>query len=297
MNDNTSEYLNTILKNGFILTILLPTRVTSHTCTLIDHINHQSRNSRIQILSGKLITDMSDHFANFITLHSKNKNIAVDRPMVKIFSDKNKSTFQNLLSTTNWENEMSDRNANMAVIIFSQKFTISYNESFPFVKLSRKGSKGKPWITTRLKQIIKQKYLYQKYIYNSTKENNQIYKIFKTKLRTLIRKAEADYNKESFNHNTQSMKQMGRELGNLLNISKKKSNNSISRIIVDNKILNNDKDIANALNTHFTQIGKNLAIKVVSQKPHFYETYLTDPVDDSLFLRPTSDEELLNEIN
>ena len=26
-------------------------------------------------------------------------------------------------------------------------------------------------------------------------------------------------------------------------------------------------------------------------------TYLTDPVDDSLFLRPTNDEELLNEIN
>ena len=88
------------------------------------------------------------------------------------------------------------------------------------------------------------------------------------------------------------MKQMWRELGNLLNTSKKKS--SISRIIIDNKILNNHKDIANALNTHFTQIGKNLANKVVSQEPHFYATYLTDPVDDSLVLRATNDEELLN---
>ena len=79
--------------------------------------------------------------------------------------------------------------------------------------------------------------------------------------------------------------------------SKMKSNNSISRIIFDNKILNNDKNIANALNTHFTQIGKNLANKVVSQEPHSYATYLTDLVDGSLFLRPTNDEELLNEIN
>ena len=93
------------------------------------------------------------------------------------------------------------------------------------------------------------------------------------------------------------MKQMWRELGNLLNTSKKKSNNSISTIIVDNKILNNDKDIANTLNTHFAQIGKNLANKVVSQEPHSYATYLTDPVDDSLFSRPTNNEELLNEIN
>ena len=91
LNDNTNEHLNTVLKNGFIPTILLPTRVTSHSCTLIDHIYHQSRNSRIQILSGNLMMDMSDHFANFIILHSKTKNKAVDRPMVRIFSDKNKA--------------------------------------------------------------------------------------------------------------------------------------------------------------------------------------------------------------
>ena len=35
----------------------------------------------------------------------------------------------------------------------------------------------------------------------------------------------------------------------------------------------------------------------MSQEPHSYATYLTDPVDDSLFLRPTNDEEFLNEIN
>ena len=95
------------------------------------------------------MTDMSDHFANFIILHSKNKNVAVDRPMVRIFSDKNKTTFQNLLSTINWENEMSDRNANEAMTIFNQKLTIAYNKLFPSVKLSRKRSKDKPWITHR----------------------------------------------------------------------------------------------------------------------------------------------------
>ena len=56
--------------------------------------------------------------------------------MVRIFSDKNKATFQNLLSTVNWENELSDKNANDAMIIFNQKLTITYNKSFPFVKLS-----------------------------------------------------------------------------------------------------------------------------------------------------------------
>ena len=53
---------------------------------------------------------------------------------------------------------MSDSDANKPMIIFNPKFTIAYNKSFPFVKLSRKRSKDKPWITTGLKQSIKQKH-------------------------------------------------------------------------------------------------------------------------------------------
>ena len=107
------------------------------------------------------MTDMRDHFANFTILHSKNKNIAVDRPVVRIFSDKNKTTFQNLLSTINWENEMPDRNANEAVIIFNQKLTKAYNKSFPSVKLSRKRSKDKPWVTTGLKVPMKRNLVFR----------------------------------------------------------------------------------------------------------------------------------------
>ena len=74
LNNNTNGYLNTVIKNGFIPIILLPTRVTSHTCTLIDHIFHLSRNSRMHVGSGNLMTDMGDHFANFIILHSDVKS-------------------------------------------------------------------------------------------------------------------------------------------------------------------------------------------------------------------------------
>ena len=38
INNNTNEYLNTMINNGLIPTILLPTEVTSHACTLTDHI-------------------------------------------------------------------------------------------------------------------------------------------------------------------------------------------------------------------------------------------------------------------
>ena len=79
-----------LLQNNFLPTILLPTRVTSHTCTLIDHIYFSTSKHRDQFLSGNLLTDMSDHFANFFLLYSNKKNDKKEkRPMVRLFSEKN----------------------------------------------------------------------------------------------------------------------------------------------------------------------------------------------------------------
>ena len=181
---------------------------------------------------------------------------------------------------------------------FNQKITVAYNESFPFKRLSRKRAKDKPWITTGLKESIKQKHSqYQKFIFDSSEENKVAYKIFKNKLRTVIRKAEAEYYKNVFNSKAQSMKEMWEELGNLLNTKKKNKGSSISKIIINNKEITDGKDIANALNDHFTKIGKNLADKVKPERNHLFKNYLTNPINESLFLRPTDNNEVLKEIN
>ena len=58
-------------------------------------------------------------------------------------------------------------------------------------------------------------------------------------------------------------------LGNLLNSNRTNKNNSIRKLIINNKELSNNKDNANALNTHFRTIGKNLANKVIPKKKIF----------------------------
>ena len=52
------------------------------------------------------MTDMSDHFANFIILHSNIKSKETDRPMIRIYSEQNKHTFLNLLGEVNWDMEL-----------------------------------------------------------------------------------------------------------------------------------------------------------------------------------------------
>ena len=282
----------------FLIFFFLPTRVTNHACTLIDHIHYLSRHKRIQIASGNLMTDMSDHFANFIILHSNCKSKETDRPMVRIYSEQNKNTFKKFLSDVNGDAELKHKNVNEAMLAFNQKITIAYNKSFPFKRLSRKRAKDKPWITTGLKESIKQKHLlYKKFIFNRSEENKVACKIFKNKLRSLIRKDETDYYTNVFNSKTQSMKEMWKELHNLLNTKKKNKGNSITKLIMNNQEIIKDKDIANALNEHFTKIGKTLADKVRPEKNNSFRNYLTDPISESLFLRPTNNYEVLKEIN
>ena len=106
------------------------------------------------------MTDMSDHFANFIVLHSSKKSKLTERPRVRIFSENNKNSLKNLISSINWEEELKSKSVNEAMLIFNKKVSIAYNKSFPFKRLSRKRAKDKPWATSGLKQSIKYKHIY-----------------------------------------------------------------------------------------------------------------------------------------
>ena len=139
--------------------------------------------------------------------------------------------------------------------------------------------------------------MYQQFVFDRTEENKVAYKTFKNKLRSFIRKAEADYYKEAFSSKSKGIKEMWKELGNLLSATKRKKGNPISKLIVNNVEITKDKDIANTLNKHFTNIGKNLAEKIVPKQNLTFKTYLTDPIANSLYLRPTDSDEILKEIN
>ena len=58
------------------------------------------------------------------------------------------------------------------MMTFIQKITVAHNKSFPFKRLSGKRAKDKLWITTGLKESIKQKHLlYQKFLFDNSEEN------------------------------------------------------------------------------------------------------------------------------
>lgn len=52
-----------LLSHGYAPCITLPSRVTNHSATLIDHIFTKDQDD--QTVSGNIFTDFSDHFAIF----------------------------------------------------------------------------------------------------------------------------------------------------------------------------------------------------------------------------------------
>ena len=108
------NYLNTMLRYAFMPTIVLPTRITNHTCTLIDHIFYYSKHFRNNLFSGNLFVDITDHFAKFLIIGPKKKK--QNRPYVRIFSDKNKEKFKNSLCIIEWNEELRNKNTNQACL-------------------------------------------------------------------------------------------------------------------------------------------------------------------------------------
>ena len=92
--DNTSSYLNNYFQKNFIPCITVPTRITDHSATIIDHIFLKVPPKFIQnkCSSGNLITDISDHLPNFTFLDLQIPTIK-HRPYIRLFTDKNKKLF------------------------------------------------------------------------------------------------------------------------------------------------------------------------------------------------------------
>ena len=103
--NNVANYLDTIVTNNFIPALLLPTRLTSTTQSLIDLIYFNNKSKNFNISCGNLYSDLSDHLPNFAVLKSfsRAKLNFKDRPQIRHFTAKNKKKFSDHLNSIDWE--------------------------------------------------------------------------------------------------------------------------------------------------------------------------------------------------
>ena len=134
----------------FFPLITLPSRITSHSATLIDNIftNHLTHN---YLRAGLLLSDISDHLPAFSICPNSDNGPVKSRSEAVFVRDKssaNMDKFLENLQNVNWSHLNGYADPQQCYSSFVNKYTKIYDNCFPFKKIKRSERRlNKPWIS------------------------------------------------------------------------------------------------------------------------------------------------------
>lgn len=149
-----------------------------------------------------------------------------NQPLVRllIFSN-NIHTFCSHVHRIDWNDVYSNDNVDVWYRSFENVITRRFEQSFPYIRLSRKRSRDKKWVTEGLKISIKHRNM----LWLTTHRNEDAvkYKIYyRTMCKQLIEKAEHEYYKELFDNKSHTIKQWS-NLSSTFSLTKNKVRTSL----------------------------------------------------------------------
>lgn len=298
---NTDDYLNNLILHDFLPVVVLPTRITSTSASIIDHIYYHgnSHNSQLKILAGNIFADVSDHLPNFILINNEKKRCIChnnDRPLIRIFSEKNGERFRNELCNINWDGLLCHaQDPNLAYEIFHKQVLNKFNKCYPLQHLSRRATKDQAWVTKGLKTSSRHKNkLYKKWIKSRRNDDFEKYRIYKTIFKRVTRACMTTYYKDTLNTKMHNVKKVWNELNKLCSFSKKNAKRIIiPKLLVNGKESTKQQEIVQEFNNYFCEVGNNLLQSLQPSRTH-YRDYMTTSISDTVFLEPVDDTELRN---
>ena len=227
-----AKYLDTVVANSFLPALFLPTRITSTSATLIDHIYvNNLKKEHFDIHCGNLLHQISDHLPNFIVLketQNKRQHVSYDqRPYIRLFSTKNKQIFGHELSKIDWKSlfdQYPPNDVDSCYNIFIDTITDIFEKSFPLTRISRRAFKDKKWFTKSLRENCNKKNkLYKNWLKSKSDADLHAHKEFCKIYNDLVKQAKCKYYKDKLNSKTEGIKNVWKNINSLIN------NNSSNR--------------------------------------------------------------------
>ena len=295
--EEISNYTTMMLSKGFLPYITIPTRITSHSATCIDHIFVRSPylNDKLKFLSGVFYADISDHLPCFLSIDLQKQIKEIDRPSVRLYGDNQCNEFKLQMESFDWDviyTSGGDWYTNFINSVHS-----TFVRCFPLVTMSRKRRKDKPWITKGLKISVKQNHhLYKKSLRSSSSIVKEKYKKYNSILKKCLHEAEIIHHRDLFDSNKNSVKNTWRHLNFMINPSKKASSPNIDKLIYKNRTYTKHIDIANKMNEHFCTIGKTLQENLGTYPKDGFKEFLPNSIRNSFYLQDVLYQDVLREI-
>ena len=295
---DTGVYLDTLLENGLLPLITLPTRITQSTATLLDHISTNIADDSFD--TGIILSDISDHFPVFYIRYLKEQPKSKNTQTIKIrkMDENSKIKFKNLLDNTNWENIVNNYEPASAFDNFFDKINNCFESAFPErnFKPSNKNKPLNPWMTSAL--LTSRKYkekLFAKKVRKPCTENKEKFKQYNKLYTSLIREARKKYYFDKFIEYSKDGKKTWETINSVIGRNIRKVD--IPTLFVSNgKILSGDFEISEGFNKFFANIGPDLAKSIPNSTKHFSE-YLSEECRENFVFANVTPNILLDALN
>ena len=296
---DVASFLDTLGSNLILPQILLPTRVTEHSKTLIDNIFSSPAESGT--ISGNFCYKISDHLPQFCLFPTIDSHgIGKDGPIYRQnWSKFNREDFILDYFDIDWTSlfERFDFEPNLCFNVFNDKMRVLVDRHVPTVRLTKRQikTKLKPWITPGiLKSISKRNFFHKKFIKAKNPETKarffDLFKSYRNSIATLTKRSKSNHYTKYFNKHSKNMQKVWTGIRDIISMKSSNSTPNIS-ISVGNNVTTNTETVTNWFNDFFTSIADNIRSKMPPTYNHF-SRFLGTPNPHSIFLAPTTPEEI-----
>ena len=303
--NQTNEFLDSLASNSLIPLILQPTRITSHSNTLIDNIFLNVIDP--DIISGNLTATISDHLPQFAIIPNMFGNISGNKSNIyeRDWSKFDQENFFLDYFSVDWEDllKIDELNADNSTKIYLDKIKLLLDIYAPLKKINKYKLKfkSKPWITLGLQKSISVK---NKLLANFINKEDPIlkeefrtnYKKYRNALSTLMKKSKQAYYDKYFERNWNNIKNTWNRIKSLISVKTVASSVPTVLSLDNGDTITNPYDIANTFNNYFASIAETTKTSIKYSHKYFSD-YLSNEGSSTIFLQPTDKVEIANIIS
>ena len=299
------KFLESLASNSFIPLILQPTRITSHSNTLIGNIFSNVFDP--DIVSGNLTATISDHLLQFATIPNMSGNITGNKSKIfeRDWSKFDRGNFILDYFSVEWEDllKIDELNADNSTKMYLDKINMLLDTYAPLKRINKYKLKfkSKPWITLGLQKSISAKNKLLTYYINKRdpilkEEFHTKYKIYRNLLSTLMKKSKQAYCDKYFERNWNNTKNAWKGIKSLISLKTAASRVPTVLSLNNGDTILNHYDIANTFNNYFVSIAETTT-KSINYFHKQLLDYLSNKSSGTIFLEPTDKEEIANIIS
>ena len=297
-NAATNTFLDLIGSFSLIPQIVLPTRVTGNSGTIIDNIFCSS--DFVNVVSGNILTAISDHLSQFLIIKNQAKvNTSLFRE-VRDWSKFDSDAFLATINSFDWKEILKTQLSDVNYSFNSFYDTINHliDETAPHIKVHTHDlpKAGNPWMTKGILYSMKiRDQLHKKFLSVKNQQRKSFYlerfKKYRNTIVSLCRISKKNHYLSYFHENRNNIAKVWKGINSL--ISKKLSSPPPSTLLINGIPETDPQIIANTFNGFFTSAADKIRSKI-PRTPKTYVEFLQNSNPKSLFLSPVTREDVLN---